>query len=93
MPDDKYIVFKRDDYRHMTDPKPLEDAVVIRMQDIFASSALFAYASAIRTSIEILEATVSDTDPQTLERLSDIADYFMARGEEASKHPVRKVPD
>lgn len=103
--DSKYIVFKREDWEQLQEESPecdseqfiLEDAVVIRLQDIFAESALFAYAAAIRTSIEILEETLKDanrpdTDPM-IERLTGIADYFMRQGEAASKHSHRKVPD
>lgn len=97
--DDKYIVFKRADWFGQDGfvPEEIQDAVVIRKQDIFATSALFAYAGAIRTSIEILEDTLKDNDPEYFSilaaRLNHISDYFMSAGEEASKHPHRKVPD
>ena len=94
---EKYVVYKKADFESLMDESPeadfwgcqLEDAVVIRLQDVFAQSALFAYASSIRTAIEILEATNSEVP----EGLGEIADYFMAQGEKAGKYPHRKVPD
>lgn len=99
--DTKYVVFKRADWEALQQESPesdpeefiLEDAVVIRLQDIFAESALFAYAASIRTSCEILEATVTDPDPALLDNLNEIADYFMSQGELASKGLHRKIPD
>jgi len=93
----KYVVFKKDDFDALMDESPeadfwgcqLDDAVVIRLQDVFAQSALFAYASAIRTTIEILEAMGMDAPAQ----MSETADYFMRMGEKAGKHPIKKVPD
>lgn len=99
--DSKYIVFKRADWEDLQKESPeadydefiLEDAVVIRLQDIFAESALFAYAASIRTSCEILEATIGDVDQALVDNLNAISDYFMSCGEQASKSLHRKIPD
>jgi hypothetical protein len=97
----KYIVFKREDWDQLQQESPecdpeefiLEDAVVIRLQDIFAESALFAYAASIRTSCEILEVALGDVDQALVDNLNETADYFMACGEQASKSLKRKIPD
>lgn len=99
--DSKYVVFKKADWEALQEESPendpeafiLEDAVVIRLQDIFAESALFAYAASIRTSCEILESTIGDVDQALVDNLNEIADYFMRCGEMASKSLHRKIPD
>lgn len=104
MRDDKYVVFKLEDYQEWLSNagatlSPLEDAVVIRTQDIFAAPALYAYANCISTCREILER-VQQVDgnrasfhPAYLERLRTIEEYFMDRGDEADNHASKKVPD
>jgi hypothetical protein len=81
--DDKYIVFKRDDFDAMMVPHAmnfataeqhfqgltsmaLNDAVVIRRQDLFAGPALHSYAAAIA----IADRLSNDSG------LRPIADYF-----------------
>lgn len=80
---DKYIVTKMDG-------TPVEDAVVIRRQDMFAPPALDCYANAIQTCVEVL---CNGTKPSgTAERLQRIADYFH---DQAAKSwaEQRKLPD
>jgi len=97
MSDDKYVVIKRDEYVEwfarnvavIDQPKLLEDAVVIRTQDIFAASGLYAYAHTLLTHCELLEHMFgADTS-----ELRAIADYFFERAHEAEHHPRRKLPD
>lgn len=62
MKDEKYIVFKRDEFEKWAEvdaaygfPAPIPDAVVIRRQDVFAPPALDAYANAILCVVTALE--------------------------------------
>lgn len=102
MNDSKYVVFKREDFlawfalrSHGVDlgdmPPALEDAVVIRRQDVFAPPALDAYANNIQSAVEAIKAT--GVEPHGLaERLTEIADYFHDQASEAWL-TVRKLPD
>jgi hypothetical protein len=112
--DEKYVVFKRGELIESMRtfrkehpelamiavvPDALEDAVVIRRQDVFAPPALDAYANAIVTVIEALKAIAVDGEDATLEeandqvrRLQAIADYFHTQAL-MSWDTERKVPD
>lgn len=92
---DKYIVFKREDWEDAVRAGELpevEDAVVIRRQDIFAPPALDCYANSIQTAIEMLQATAMSGNVDGIAELRDIADYF---AEQAAKSwsEQRKLPD
>lgn len=102
--DDKYIVFKRDEYArwfHVVQkaaanydvdlPRYLPDAVVIRTQDVFAGPALHGYAAALSIAIHVLK-NIPVHDPDQVQDLQDIADYFHLRAVEADDGP-RKLPD
>jgi hypothetical protein len=84
-PDQKYIVFKREDLANSYgDLQEMEflaiyDAVVIRTQDVIAGPALHTYAANIGLVATILEEVDA---PKALE-LSNIADYFHFRALEA----------
>ena len=91
--DTKYIVFKRDDeflaalerspsFQHLV----VEDAVVIRRQDKFASTALATYAMTI--------SMVAQTTPDEVlaQRLLRVADYFQQQSEAAAEQGY-KFPD
>jgi hypothetical protein len=98
--DDKYVTFKRDDFFALLDLAEvgdeklykdlsqiaLDDAVVIRRQDKFASPCLLTYAAMI--------AMVGDHHPEPKVRadLLDIADYFQRQGELAGEE-AWKLPD
>lgn len=96
----KYIVFKQDEFDRWANslgendmermPLGLQDAVVIRRQDVFAPPALDAYANAMQTCVEVLCNGSKPTG--TAERLQDIADYFH---DQAAKSwtEQRKLPD
>lgn len=95
---DKYIVAKSEDLLTNEDggytlyPDTLLDGcVVIRLQDIFAGPVLFSYANSIRTAIEIHESTGGE--PDIIEGLHEIADYFMDQAERAVTWPTKKLPD
>lgn len=100
MGDGKYVVFKREEWRQWIDewpevdpeaePAALEDAVVIRRQDVFAPPALDAYANAIQTCVEVL---CNGTSPSgRAADLQKIADYFHTQAQLAWD-TVRKLPD
>lgn len=98
----KYITFKRDEFQahvhtvwlSMPERTPLkwpdeiEDAVVIRTQDVFAGPAFHTYAA----SIGLVARMLAFTHPEKAQQQQDIADYFHARAEEADEG-LRKLPD
>lgn len=107
---DKYIVFKRETWEKaerladnsiltdLNESDAVDDAVVIRRQDVFAPPALAAYANAIQTAITIHVDTGSyvpgvDEEPDQVKRLREIADYFHEQAELAYADSARKVPD
>lgn len=107
MQDAKFIVFKRADWERLkleqahdgqhfcqlteAESAQVPDAVVIRCQDAFAPPALDAYANNIMCVTEAL-AEAHPLQPNTVERLRGIADYFHQRAAEAWQ-VERKLPD
>lgn len=107
--DEKYVVLKRQDWEqllsdvHLDDggPEPgppIEDAVVIRLQDLFAGPALHHYAASIRTVIDVFTSIGIDPPtawaaPEVTDRLITIADYFHECAVEADRLQTKKVPD
>lgn len=99
---DKYVVFKRRDWdQFMADWSPdemvsecadkaLTDAVVIRRQDVFAPSGLYAYANSIQTALEIIHGKVTVDEAI---HMRNLADYFADQADKASRTIGRKVPD
>ena len=92
----KYIVFNRQQFEQVMahsglavrQLEELEDAVVIRLRDVFAATALSSYAHGILCSIEIAKSPRAlDTD-----FLLELADYFAGQADEASRLQ-NKVPD
>lgn len=67
---------------------PIDDAVVIRRQDVFAPPALDAYANSMRIVLEGM-------DPMDMRRenLQDVADYFADQAAQAWLTSDRKLPD
>ena len=103
--DEKYIVFKREDFERYIFPHgsppyvdyEVRDAVVIRRQDVFAPPALDAYANLIRAAIDIFVDAGGfvpgvDEEPPAIARLSKIADYFHEQAM-AAWDTHRKIPD
>jgi hypothetical protein len=101
--DSKYIVFKREDWNKLSGEQfagdleldfAIPDAVVIRKQDIFAGSALHAYASSIQTAIEIIHLIGEDLiDGRDRQSLDELRDYFFQQALEADDFRTKKVPD
>jgi hypothetical protein len=51
---DKYVVFKADDFRDPERPcEALEDCFVIRSSDLFGPATLYEYANLLQTSLEM----------------------------------------
>jgi len=75
MLDDKYVVFKSEDFLDETvlptDVEPITDAVVIRRQDMFAPPALHVYANSIAMAVKMIDINAAERKP-----LQAIADYF-----------------
>lgn len=91
--DRKYVVFRREEPMAGADPAAhiyaagdaIEDAVVIRTQDLFAAAGLQAYAEVIRTGVALLEQSGSViADPAVLDGLFEVAEYFESRAQEAA---------
>lgn len=114
MRDDKYKVFKIDDYLEAYEAlkdepamkqlnrEDVDDAVVIRLQDLFAEPALHSYASAIGVAIAAMRETVTILDgyPDVraeinahVEQLQKVADHFHEASLEAADHTHKKMPD
>lgn len=110
MDNDKYVVFKREDWRKFAGEVPtsaiqfippvLEDAIVIRRQDMFAGPGLFAYANAIQTAIDLrhLQGTslvlrTKEIQQAQLDRLEELRDFFWEQAMMASHSETKKIPD
>lgn len=107
MNDEKYIVFKREEFSHWwgqvsvggtehprSAPEALEDAVVIRLQDEFAESGLSAYAMNIQTVLDIISPDSIGTG--AYRSLEAARDYFYACSMDAGEIRRRgqaKLPD
>jgi hypothetical protein len=89
----KYFVFKADDYNHQEHPRPLNDAVVIRLKDPFAPTALFTYCNTIMSFLELMESHVENFNEDDHQQLLDIADYFHQQACESEKIKGKKLPD
>lgn len=107
----KYVVFKAEDWdRWVTalgevpelhtyfreyGPNELDDAVVLRKQDVFTSSALYEYAGQIRTTVEIIEKLLARQEsPEVfLHGLRELANSFTEEAEDAEVGGERKLPD
>ena len=91
MEDNKYVVFKAEDYDDPsgTGPTPIDDAVVIRLQDTFAAPALYGYANSIAVAIGILNLHGLQMVAGDLQKT---ADYFVTMAEESMNRQT-KLPD
>lgn len=93
----KYIVFKAEDLEKIhwaelpssVSSLPPDQYTVIKHTDVFAASALSAYANSIQTAIEIM-AVDGPTTPDP--RLVELRDLFYVRAEQA-RHMSCKIPD
>lgn len=100
MIDKKYVVFKRLDFEEWYAELPeadyppfIEDAVVIRRQDVFAPPALDAYGNAILCVVEAMKTDERPEIVDTVDRLQGIADYFHSQANLAWQIRDRKLPD
>jgi hypothetical protein len=94
----KYLVLKRKDLSLNAlgelERIEVEDAVVIRRQDIFAEAGLHAYAANVLTGIEILSLLPQIAGMVDIEHLQDIADYFHEQAVSCKRDTFfRKLPD
>jgi hypothetical protein len=106
---DKYVVFKAKDV-HWEEDRPedgwhplvgqvisdntIGDAVVIRLQDIFAGPGLHGYAAAIQTAIDIARSLPGDAAHLAQwEGLEELRDFFHEQAILADQHPRKKLPD
>lgn len=71
------------------DAARLDDAVVIRLQDLFAAGVLFTYAGAVQSAIEIMAA--HNIAPP--EDLLATRDHFFELASAAEASPIKKLPD
>jgi hypothetical protein len=71
-------------------PDRIEDAVVIRLKDSYASSALHAYANAILTVLDIMGESM---DPDVYQQQLDICDYFHQKAVESGEMKGKRLPD
>ena len=71
------------------DEARLDDAVVIRLQDLFAAGVLYTYAGAVQSAIEIMAAhnIPAPTD------LTITRDHFFELASAAEAAPIKKLPD
>lgn len=103
MNDNKYVVFKREDFDRIASDKgtatrnellrvALDDAVVIRKKDVFAPPALDMYANSILVALSMIGTVESgDTPTELTNQLRAIADYFHAQATD-SWNQVRSLP-
>jgi hypothetical protein len=94
MQDEKYLVFKKKEFLEQFPkwtsadlPQPLEDATVIRGQDMLAQPLLSVYVDMI--AVILKTGGLSDTERVNLQRTSD---YFHDRAAEAHELGF-KLPD
>jgi hypothetical protein len=102
--DPKYIVFKADEFdtfkkegvwevTNAVYPQAVDDAVVIRLKDPFASTALYTYCNTIMSFLELMDdrdVTMTEGERQTL---LDIADYFHGQAMDSEKIKGKRLPD
>ena len=97
--DAKYLVYKQEEMTTwvegnltvaQTIPAALDDAVVIRLKDPFAATALYTYANTILSLLELLEGTIPNEEYQ---RMRDIADYFHQQAMESQAIKGKRLPD
>jgi hypothetical protein len=102
MENDKYHVFKSQDVVFHADlgqyiinatrpdgeSTPLQDAYVIRTQDIFAGPGLSAYAMVIQTAIDLRLGNALNR-----EHLKELRDLFVEASVQAFQSPLKKIPD
>lgn len=111
MLDEKYVVFKAEDFDRVYPDMTIEagndslagleveDAVVIRLQDQFAPTALYTYGNTIQSHIEMMDNLFDEMfgKPRShlherVRHLEKVRDYFFAKAQE-SANMKKKLPD
>jgi hypothetical protein len=82
----KYEVYK------VEDGTVVDDAVVIRLKDPFAATALHTYASTILSFMDLMR-NVSALSKEEERRLLSIVDYFQQKGDESALIKGKRLPD
>lgn len=100
---EKYVVFKKEDYDELrwgdTMPNTVDDAVVIRLKDPFAATALFTYANTIMSFVELMTNTYMTRpadvgmNPGEVKRMMEIADYFHQQACASQEISGKRLPD
>lgn len=80
----KYVVHK------VEDGSLVDDAVVIRLKDPFAPTALFTYANTIMSFVELMEQFM---DPMEHHRMIELADYFHDQAVTSQTIKDKRLPD
>ena len=105
MEDEKYVVFKREDFdrwalalpdtQYGRMPFSLKDAVVIRTQDVFAAAGLSAYAHNIETYLYMLRpiGQLSFDMDTGVERVLKYFQSVQQEAEDRLEHGECKLPD
>jgi hypothetical protein len=78
--------------RKTEDGSLVDDAVVIRLKDPFAVTALYTYANTIMSFVELLRTTEHLSQEEETS-LMDIADYFHGKAVESEKITDKRIPD
>ena len=78
--------------RKSEDGSLVDDAVVIRLKDPFAATALHTYANTILGFVDLMRL-VSALSKEEEAKLFDIADYFQEKGDESRKIADKRLPD
>jgi len=73
-------------------PEQVEDAVVLRLQDVFTRPALYAYANGIQNAVDILMGFGGDLMAEECKRLITIADRIIDIVN-ADENRQTKLPD
>lgn len=98
---DKYVVFKKSDWDEAITQKlgehapelvrlyGVEDAVVLRLQDVFTRPALYAYGNGIQNAVDIMMAVSDGMLEEECQELISIADSIieLANIETETKFP------
>ena len=84
MAEEKYRVFKAGD------GVEIDDAVVIRLKDPFAATALFTYANTILSFMELFGKRLDEWEEG---RLQEIADYFHNQAVQSQAITKKRLPD
>jgi hypothetical protein len=89
--DEKYVVYRRGTAGEAVG-KPLEDAIVLRKQDLTVAPLMHAYSSMILSFIETL-SSVGVLSEDDRDSLREIADWAHNEATDAEVWPDRRLPD